>query len=94
MSSLSSFPPLPQSLLQTNKQRIVIYCDEYQQSYWPRFNINYIELYPIDSYYPDYYFYDYYSWNRTTLSQGGLGGSEEAVIYLAEALSEFQKYKF
>ena len=64
--------------------RIAIYCDEYGQSWWP----GYV---PLRVTAPFSLHIILCSWNRTQLDRrdgGGLGGSEEAVIFLAEALAK------
>jgi hypothetical protein len=58
---LPSFPASPSARLAPSAPRLVIYCDEYGQTWWP-------------------------GWGPHSLISGGLGGSEEAVVFLSRAL--------
>lgn len=62
-----------------NKRRIVFYCDEYGNAWWPKYFI---------VYYSFSYHNDENSWGPHSLSKGAIGGSEEAVINIAESLAK------
>lgn len=37
ITNTATYPPLPKDFYNNNQTRVVFYCDEYGQSYWPRY---------------------------------------------------------
>ena len=56
-----------QSANQNGKKIVVIYCNEYEQTWWP-------------------------NWGPNSMDTGGVGGSEEAVIFLSKELHQIYGY--
>lgn len=60
--------------------RIAFYCDEYGQSWWH----GWVQAFALTS---NVVLMALHRWNRSHVDNGGLGGSEEAVVFLAEAIA-------